>query len=617
MRRLCTTSLFLFLVLLHFATDIHAADRPNFVWLVSEDNSKHFIRLFDPTGSPMPHVEALAEQGLIFEHAFSNAPVCSVARTTLATSCYAPRIGTQYHRRAQMADLPEGVHMTPTILRQNGYYTANNSKTDYNASDKDVWNDSSRSASWRKRAQGQPFFYMQSFATTHESSLHFTQQQMESQPTKTDPASVFIQPIHPDTQIFRYTYARYHDQHQKLDQQIGEVIEQLKSDGLIDDTFIFYFGDHGGVLPGSKGYLYERGLHVPLVVYIPKNFRHLLGNGFDAKNPLRVNGFVEFVDFGPTLLSLAGIDTPQGIDGKPFLGQTISLDAVNKRDEAFGYADRFDEKYDMVRSLRKGDYKYIRNYQPFNIDGLYNQYRYKNLAFEEWRELFHAGKLNATQSQFFQPRPPEQLFNLKEDPYETNNLATDPNHAQVLKDLRARLRVREKAMPDLSFIPEPAMLEMSTPDFTAFGQSSREMLAACVDLADLQLLPYAEAAPGIRKAIDGKPHERYWGLIVASAFGKQALEFTERAMKIATTDDHMLIRARAIELLGLTGADTDVSQLINDTLARCESPMDTLLVLNTAALLKDTQPGFDFQPKVKPEHARNSWVTDRLNYFKK
>ena len=153
----------------------HAADRPNIVWLVSEDNSVHYLKHFDEHGAPTPRIEALAAHGLTFDHAFSNAPVCSVARTTLATGCYGPRIGTQYHRRSVSVPLPDGMKMFPEYLRNAGYYTANNSKTDYNAiPGKNVWNESSKKASWRKRKDSQPFFYMQSFTVCHESSLHFS-----------------------------------------------------------------------------------------------------------------------------------------------------------------------------------------------------------------------------------------------------------------------------------------------------------------------------------------------------------------------------------------------------------------------------------------------------------
>ena len=581
-----------------------AADKPNFVWLISEDNSKHFMKLFDETGPSTPNIEKLAEHGLIFDRAFSNAPVCSVARSTLITSCYAPRIGTQFHRKEKIVPMPEGLRMFPAYLRDAGYYTTNNKKEDYNAiKTEDVWNESSGKAHWRGRAAGQPFFHQQSsYKVTHESSLHFPASTMET-PTETDPASVYLAPCHPDTPTFRYTYARYHDRIQEMDRQIGQMVAQLTEEGLLEDTFIFYFGDHGGVLPGSKGYIWERGLHVPMVVRVPKNWRHLV----DAENGTRVKGFVNFIDMGPTLLHLAGIDVPEGFDGRPFLGKGVSLAEVNSRDETFGHADRLDEKYDLVRTLRKGNLKYMRSYQPFNFDGLQNDYRYKMLAYEEWRDLYKAGKLNDIQSQFFESRPAEALYDLESDPEETTNLAGDPKYATALADMRKRLADRVKGLPDLSLFPESYLVDEGFDNPVAFGLAHKEEIAQLVDVADLSLLPFADAEPGIEKALDSRnPWQRYWGLIVCSSHGKAAKPFIAKARKFADYDPELLVRVRAAEFLGLMGA-ADPRPTITDALLKSESTVEANLILNTAVLLQDGKPGYAF------DLPRGEIVGDRPN----
>ena len=269
-------------------------DQPNIVWLLSEDNSIHYTTLYGSNFGEMPNIEALARDGLVFNHAFSCSPVCSVARSTLMTGIYAPRAGFQYHRKQVLANLPAKAQLLPVYLRQAGYYTSNRVKTDYNIVAGKVWNDSSRQASWRKRPdKATPFFHMQSFGMSHESSLHFSQQQMNQKKTVTSPRSVSIFPYHPDTSISRYTYARYHDRMQVVDEAMGRVIDMLREDDLLDSTFIFYFGDHGGVLPRSKGYVYESGLHVPLVVHVPEKFRHALRRllwGGSGKLPLGSTG---------------------------------------------------------------------------------------------------------------------------------------------------------------------------------------------------------------------------------------------------------------------------------------------------------------------------------------
>ena len=570
-----------------------AAERPNFVWLISEDNSKHYLKLFDPAGAETPRIAELAKDGLIFEHAFSNAPVCSVARTTLITGCYAPRIGTQFHRRSQLVPLPDGQRMFPAYLREAGYYTTNRQKEDYNAiKTKDVWDQSSRNATWRKRAKGQPFFHMQSFGTSHEGQLHFSKQVMASQKTKTDPESVKLAPYHPDTPTFRYTYARYHDRIQAVDAQIGAVVDQLAKDGLLEDTFIFYFGDHGGVLPRSKGYAYESGLHVPLVVRVPKNFAHLV----DAKRGARAKGFVSFIDFGPTLLKLAGLDDPGGMDGRPFLGEGVTMAEVNARDEVFGYADRFDEKWDLVRTFRKGRFKYTRNYQPFNFDALQNNYRYKMLAFTEWRDLYHAGKLDAVQRQFFQRRDAEALYDIESDPHETKNLAGFPKHRAKLLELREKLSTMVKSLPDLSLFPETVLYAdafRSSP--VSFGQKRQAEIARLVVVADLSLADFASARAGIEKALASEnPWERYWALISASSHGEAAKGLVETAKKLAANDSEILVRVRAAEFLGLLGA-AKPQETILKALRESRSEVDAALILNSLVLLRDGKPGYEFE----------------------
>ena len=564
----------------------NAAQQPNFVWIISEDNSIHYLDHFFPGGADTPNVKKMAKHGITYDNAFSNAPVCSVARSTLISGCYAPRIGTQYHRKTSMAPMPEGVRMFPSYLRDKGYYTTNRSKTDYNAvPGKGVWHESSGKAHWRKRNAGQPFFHKASYATSHESSLHFTDRAMKSQPTKHDPDSVRLAPYHPDTPTFRYTHARYLDNLVKIDDIVGKVIDELEKDNLLEDTFVFYFGDHGGVLPRSKGYAYESGLHVPLVVRVPKNFSHLV----KSESGHREKGFVEFVDFGPTILNLAGAEIPDGIDGRPFLGQ-----GARTRNYTFNYADRFDEKYDFVRWMRKGKYSYQRNFQPFNFDALQNDYRYRQLAFEEWRQLYQKGKLNAVQRQFFETRPAEALYDVEVDPHETRNLASDPSYTKVLDEMRELMSSELREINDLSFFPEPIMLKEAMKNPVKYGKGKSDHINKLVGIADLQLRPYKEVQDQIKEAlISDDSWSRYWGCIVASSHRKITSEQVRLIARIADNDMEPLVRCRAAEFLGLTG-EKDPRPAIKKALKMSTMAVETNLILNTAVLLHDGPSGFKF-----------------------
>jgi arylsulfatase A-like enzyme len=588
-------------------------DRPNILWITSEDNSKHFVRAFDPTGAPMPHVERLAAEGIRFTRTFSNAPVCSPARSALISGTYGPRVGAHYHRRAQFAPLPEGLRLYPWYLRDAGYYVSNNVKTDYNFPG-NPWHESSDQATWRNRAPSQPFFHVQNHTTTHEHRLHFPAEDLANVATETDPASVTLHPRHPDTPLFRYTYARYHDQHRLLDRQIGELLAQLEADGLRDNTIIFYFGDNGGVLPGSKGYLREAGLHVPLVVWFPERWKHLA----PAAAGSEIAGFVEFVDLAPTLLNLLGLPIPEAMDGRPFLGPGVDRSELAQRNEALGYADRFDEKHDLSRSLRQGDFKYVRNYLPFIPDGLRNTYRYRMLAYREWHALHRAGKLYPVQARFFEPKPPEELYDLAADPHETRNLAADPTHRATLLRLRARLRERLAAMPDLGFIPEPVFLAQGIENPVRYGLKQRATLARLMDIADLPLRPAAEALAQLQPLLEnGAPLERYWALIAATALGKEAATLAPSIRRLASDGEDRLVATRAAEFLAIVAGE-DPRPVLTRTLRRAGSAVETSLILNTVVTLQDHY-GYA-APSVAADWFPEAWRDDatvgpRLRYL--
>ncbi len=595
-----------------FAKQSHAADRPNVVWIVSEDNSHHYLKHFFESGAPAPNIEAMAAHGITFDHAFSNAPVCSVARSTLATGCLGPRIGTQFHRKHTIATLPQGQRMFSEVLRNAGYYTSNNSKTDYNATpSKEAWDESSRTASWRKRkSPNQPFFHMESHAQSHESSLHFSQEVFENEKTTTDPESVKLADYFPNTAKFRYTHARYHDRMAVIDEIVGSTISKLKEDGLLEDTFVFYFGDHGGVLPRGKGYIYESGLHVPLVVRVPEKWQHLI----DRKNGSRTTGFVSFIDFGPTVLNLAGVKVPEQMDGIPFLGEGITAGEVDARDECYGYADRFDEKYEFIRSLRKGKYQYIRYFQPFLPDGLQNNYRYRMLAFTEWRDLYKDGKLTGSQLQFFQSKPVEQLFDTETDPHEINDLASDPRYANVLKDLRTRLSKQMRALPDLSFYPESKLVSVMD-DPVGFGQEHKAEIAQMADIHDLAFLPFSAAEAGLLAALQSdNVWLRYSAAMTCSEIGTEATSLAEKVTPLIH-DNSLVVRIRAAEFLGLINT-IDPQPILADIVNQTSNPVEAGEALNSIVYFRDChQPAYPIDAALLKPVTTSDIITRRIDYL--
>ncbi len=585
--------------------------RPNFVVLVSEDNSVHFMNHFNPGGAITPNIESLAEGGITFDRAFSNSPVCSVARTTVINAVYAPRTATHHHRRIEHVHMPEGWEMFPYYLRQEGYYTVKNGKKDFNMIEGEVWDEDGNQAHWRSRPdEDMPFFYMEQTGNdTHEGQLHFDEQTLRTEPTVHDPDAVNVFPYLPDTDLVRYTHAFYLDRHNDMDDKVGQVLADLEKDGLRENTIIIYYGDHGGALPRSKGYIYEAGLHVPMVVYIPEKFQHLAP--FEPGS--RVKGFVEFVDIGPTVLNLAGVGLPVHMDGTPFLGKDVTARQVNERDETFSYADRFDEKYDMVRALRKGDYKYMRNYWAHYPDALWNRYRYIQLAYPHWKKLYKAGELNEVQRHFFEPRQPESLYDLASDPHETQNLAGDPQYDEVLEDMRGRLRQRMRAMPDLGLFPESYLVDHAVQDPLSFARQNTTRITHLLDVADLALLPFSEARAGLESALKADdPWKRYWALIACSVFGDEAMELEPQA-RVLAADESLPVRIRAAELLGVLGTE-DPMPILYEAVRVATNEADALLALNTITYLRDHL-GYTVDPdRIEPVIKRGH-IDRRLEYL--
>ncbi|HAQ70139.1 MAG TPA: sulfatase [Flavobacteriales bacterium] len=590
--------------------------RPNIVWITSEDNSKHYLKLFDANGVASPNIEKLAKQGLVFTHAFSNGPVCSVARSAIISGCYGPRIGAQFHRRYMAVPMPASLKMFPFYLREAGYYTTNNRKKDYNIIESDsIWDESSNQANWKNKEENQPFFHVFNIGLTHESSLHFTTEFMDTTETKTDPESFNIHPNHPDTKLFRFTNALYRDRIREMDRKVGEVIDELVKEDLLDNTFIFYFGDHGGVLPGSKGYLYETGLHVPLVVHVPENFRHLVGD-IDSRE---VGGFVSFIDLAPTVLNIAGVRIPAEMDGDAFLGTGVDLSSVSNRNKTFSYADRFDEKYDLVRSVRKGRYKYIRNFQPHIYDGLMNNYRYKQLAYQEWKDLHENGELNDIQSAFFEFKDPEYLFDLESDPFETINLAGESDFSSVLMAMRTELNSWIKGMPDLSFYPEQILIDSAFSNPTGFGKRHKKEISKYLDVVNLSLSEFTSIENQITKSLNSTDAwERYWALTAAISFGEDAKELIPLLSRISKDDSELTNRVRASEFLAIVSKINPTESMTN-CLYSSNKPAEALLILNSIVLMESYSFGYDFEielGKIDDNVKDDVQVKRRLEYLK-
>lgn len=583
------------------------AEPPNFVWIISEDTAKHHLRHFDDGGAATPNITQSAGHGITFDRAFCNAPSRSVSMTTCLTGCYAIKWNTQFHRPLRKPSLPAPSPFLPEMLRQNGYYTTYQNTTGGAASDcnavlsPEAWDQSGTDASWRNRpTPTTAFFHLQTLEAPSPSNSKSVD---ATPPQSTDPTSVLVPAFLPDSPAVRSAIATAHDDVKQIDQQFGDIIEQLRRDGLLENTFVFYFADHGGPLPRSSGYLYETGLHVPLVIRVPANFSNLV----DRKLGSRTEGFVNFVDFAPTVLALAGMEAPRLYDGDAFLGPAVSRDTVDARDATIGYVDRVDHRCDLNRSLRSGNLKYIRHFEPIYPDSLGYIAQNDLAAFEQWQTAFETGEVDSAQAKFFESRQPESLFDLSLDPYETNNLADDDSYRNDLLRLRSTLMRELKELPDLSFMTELYLVEDAVVDPLDYGNRQSANISRYIDTVNLSLQRFEDVERLLVQSIDdADPLVRYWAIVAALSMGNDASDLLPQ-IQTKMLDVEPFVVAKAVEFVAAHGAGPPQGQLTSDdyvarrfddvrpylyrSLNRTLSPGEAIPLIRTAVYLAKTYPG--------------------------
>lgn len=435
-------------------------DRPNILWLVAEDLSA-IIPPFGDNTVATPNLTRLANEGVRFTQVFSSSGVCAPSRAALATGMYQNRIGAQHMRTTNIANYgveglvpyeavpPAYVKMHSEYFREAGYYASNNAKEDYQFQKTvTAWDDSSATAHWRNRAEGQPFFSVFNFGITHESQVWA----QASNPLLVDEdLDVPIPPYLPATEIARSDIRRVYSNIVAMDRQVGDILGQLEEDGLLESTIIFWYSDHGGPLPRQKRLLYDSGIHVPLIIRFPDQYR--AGQTDDQ--------LISFVDFKSTALSLAGIQPPDYVDGRSFLGD---YEDSMPREYVHAAADRFDSKYDMVRAVRDERFKYLRNFKPEIPYYLPLEYRERMPIMQELLRLRDSGTLNESQAQWFrESKESEELFDLENDPHELINLASNPLYDKKLAELRSELDRWIEQIDDKGFMPESELIESMWP----------------------------------------------------------------------------------------------------------------------------------------------------------
>lgn len=453
-------------------------DPPNILWLVTEDMGPYISSFGDSTIST-PNLNRLAAEGVVYPNLYSPSGVCAPSRAAIATGMYPSSFGANHMRTNSHMEItglpayeavpPHQLRMLSEQLRNHGYYCTNNSKKDYQfAEPMTAWDESSSFAHWRGRDQGQPFFSVFNFMVTHESGLfepyelktselrHYQTGDSSAIPLVTKAQQVPqhvsketafpIPPYLPDTELVRRDLWKMYNNIAEMDRQLGAILDQLEADGLLEHTIICFYADHGGPLPRQKRLLYDAGINAPLIIRYPDQQQ---AGGRDEQ-------LISFIDFAPTVLSLAGLRPPEYLHGQAFLGEFC---AKKQRQYIHAAADRFDGYTDVIRAVRGKKFKYIRNYRPEQGYYLPIAYREKIGTMQELLRLHHEGKLNEIQAQWFRPnKPTEELFDCESDPHELNNLALDPAYQDKLSVLRAEMDRWLLAIGDDPDLQESALI---------------------------------------------------------------------------------------------------------------------------------------------------------------
>jgi len=433
--------------------DVNLKQKPNILWISCEDISSR-IGAYGDSVAITPKIDQLAADGMKFTNVFTVAPVCAPNRSAIITGMYPTTIGTQHMRTGHRGStgelptpyasvLPPYVKAFTEYLRAAGYYCTNNSKTDYQfntfGTPVTIWDENSTKAHYKNRSdQEQPFFSIFNYTLTHESKNW-------PDPVYWDISTVEVPPYYPDTEEVRKDIARSYENIARLDTIVGEHLKALEEEGLADNTIVFFWSDHGDGMPRGKRWTYDSGTKVPFIVRWPGKIPQ--GSVNDR--------LISSIDWGPTVLSLAGVPVPAHMQGRPFLGPQVAEEPeflVNTR-------DRFDESYDMVRAVRDEEFRYVRNYYPNQPYVLWIPYRNRSNIMKELLRLQAEGGLNEVQKLWMSDtRPPEELYHSIEDPHEINNLVNEPEYQEKLAEMRQRLDHWRIESKDLGDLPESQMV---------------------------------------------------------------------------------------------------------------------------------------------------------------
>ena len=579
--------------------------RPNILWISAEDIGPQFGCYGDPHAIT-PNIDRLASQGTRYTNAYTTAGVCAPCRSGIITGMYQNSIGTHHMRCNSL--LPSWLKPFPKALKESGYYCTNNSKTDYQfskPSTNEIWDQSGSRAHWKNRKKDQPFFAVFNYTGCHESGIASESKYKSVTANLTakerqDPNKIStLPPYYPDTPAVREDWKRNYELITAMDSWAGSLIKEIKDQGLYEETIIFFWSDHGVGLPRAKRWLYHSGTHVPLIVRIPGQ----LAGKVDHQ-------LVSSIDFGPTVLNLAGIKVHDNLQGRAFLGKNLSA----PRKYVFGARDRMDERYDIIRAVFDGRFRYIRNFEPLKPYYQYMNTPEKGATMREIRRAENESSLTVAGKLFSSSeKPVEELYDIKVDPHEINNLASDSKYLSKIKLMRNVMSNWQSTIGDIGLIPEAEIEIQEKQSGSRFEimngkESDSNHIQQLVSVATKASEGISALDDLIRASTSNDPVIRYWAMTGIGNIGKNAGEVAKKISIDAMKDDSPSVRIAAARAVAKFGEIDSALELLKNEL---KSPhqwgrLATAIVIDEMG--EDARPLVDDLKKVLKIRQPNKYI---------
>lgn len=586
----------LFSIFMLISLLVSSQSKPNILWVTIEDTSPQFIGCYGNGNARTPVIDKLAQEGVRFTNAFSTGTVCSPSRTAIITGVKTYKTGTGNHRSKY--PVPVFIKGFPYYLQQAGYYTSNNSKTDYNVAGekeyiKEAWNESSGKAGWWDRKPGQPFFAVFNYNESHQSRTMTETYEwyVENVYNKLLPDEQIgdnefeMPPFYRDSPEMRKQFARVYNSIKLTDKRIGDLLARLEKDKLKDSTIIFFYADHGEGMPRGKTNGINYGYRVPFIIWFPEMYKHLSPWGTAG---VVTDELVDFTDLAPTIISLAGEKIPEYLLGRPVLGKNRSKPV----EHLFLSSDRADNGIDMIRTVTDGKYVYSRNFMPFIPEARYIRYMEIGEIKQQMRKDLTEEKLNPLQKSLFEARPAEYLFDIENDLWETRNLAAEPEFKGILDKMRNLLMQEILESRDVMFLPEyeVGLLSKTTTAYEFRQNKAKYPIEEIYKAASLAGFRGREiTAKQVEFLTSSNKIVRYWAVLGLRSQSFEDLQMVSKEISKAMRDEYPPVAATAsaiaYEISGSQTAEQNLKKFCAD-----ENLQVSLMAINYLLYAKNKKP---------------------------